>query len=124
MSSKVMPRSAATTCRKARRCAWTRRSCSYRWTHQKPRRSPSSGSDSEMTTSQTPPFHFFAGNPPLLISTPHVGPALPRGGGGGWSEAAPPLPDPAGHLPRLYDFAGKLGAGVLGARYSRFVIDL
>jgi formiminoglutamase len=40
------------------------------------------------------------------------------------SDAARPLPDTDWHLTRLYDFAGALGASVLGARYSRFVIDL
>ena len=42
----------------------------------------------------------------------------------GLSDAARPLPDTDWHLTRLYDFAGALGASVLGARYSRFVIDL
>jgi formiminoglutamase len=77
-----------------------------------------------MTTSQTPPFHFFAGDTPLLISIPHVGTDLTPEVEAGLSDAARPLPDTDWHLTRLYDFAGKLGAGVLGARYSRFVIDL
>jgi formiminoglutamase len=77
-----------------------------------------------MATSQTQPFHFFAGNTPLLISIPHVGTDLTPQVEAGLSEAARPLPDTDWHLTRLYDFAGALGASVLGARYSRFVIDL
>jgi formiminoglutamase len=77
-----------------------------------------------MPTSQTPPFHFFAGDTPLLISIPHVGTELRPEVAAGLSSAAQALPDTDWHLTRLYDFAGALGAGVLGARYSRFVIDL
>ena len=77
-----------------------------------------------MTTSQTPPYHFFQGNSPLLISIPHVGTDLPPEVADGLSDAAQPLPDTDWHLTRLYDFAGALGASVLGARYSRFTIDL
>lgn len=72
----------------------------------------------------TPPFHFFAGDTPLLISIPHVGTDLTAEVEAGLSDAARPLPDTDWHLTRLYDFAGSLGASVLGARYSRFVIDL
>ena len=77
-----------------------------------------------MSTSQTPPFHFFAGETPLLISIPHVGTDLTPEVEAGLSDAARPLPDTDWHLTRLYDFAAALGANVLGARYSRFVIDL
>jgi formiminoglutamase len=77
-----------------------------------------------MPSTHTPPYHFFAGSTPLLISIPHVGTDLTPAVEAGLSDAARPLPDTDWHLTRLYDFAGKLGAGVLGARYSRFVIDL
>jgi hypothetical protein len=71
-----------------------------------------------------PPYHFFEGTTPLLISIPHVGTDLPPEVEAGLSDAARPLPDTDWHLTRLYDFAGALGASVLGARYSRFTIDL
>jgi formiminoglutamase len=77
-----------------------------------------------MAISQTPPFHFFAGSTPLLISIPHVGTDLPPEVEAGLSDAARPLSDTDWHLTRLYDFAGTMGASVLGARYSRFTIDL
>lgn len=77
-----------------------------------------------MTASQTLPFHFSAGDTPLLISIPHVGTELSPAIAHGLSDAARPLPDTDWHLTRLYEFADRLGAGVLSARYSRFVIDL
>jgi len=77
-----------------------------------------------MPTSQPQPYHFFQGNSPLLISIPHVGTDLTPEVESGLSDTARPLPDTDWHLTRLYDFAGAMGASVLGARYSRFVIDL
>jgi formiminoglutamase len=71
-----------------------------------------------------PSFHFQPGSTPLLISIPHVGTDLPPEVANGLSEAAQPLGDTDWHLTRLYDFASGLGAGILAARYSRFVIDL
>ena len=40
------------------------------------------------------------------------------------SAAAKPLPDTDWHLERLYDFLGELGASVLVATHSRYVVDL
>jgi N-formylglutamate deformylase len=77
-----------------------------------------------VTTALPHPYHFFEGETPLLISIPHVGTDLPPEVEAGLSEAARPLPDTDWHLTRLYDFAGAMGASVLGARYSRFTIDL
>jgi formiminoglutamase len=71
-----------------------------------------------------PPFQFQPGDTPVLISMPHVGTDLPPEVADGLSEAAKPLGDTDWHLTRLYEFAGGLGAGMLAARYSRFVIDL
>ena len=34
------------------------------------------------------------------------------------------IPDTDWHVQRLYDFAGELGAGVLAATHSRYVVDL
>jgi len=42
----------------------------------------------------------------------------------GLVDEAVSLPDTDWHIPRLYDFAHDLGASVLAAEYSRFVIDL
>ncbi len=40
------------------------------------------------------------------------------------TPAALRVPDTDWHLPQLYDFAGELGASILAATHSRYVIDL
>ena len=70
------------------------------------------------------PFHFTAGNIPLLVSIPHAGTQLTPEVDAGLSDAARGLPDTDWHLPLLYDFVRDLGASVLIGHYSRFVIDL
>ncbi len=72
----------------------------------------------------TEPFTFKAGTAPLLVSMPHVGSHLPAGIAGRMSEAARGVPDSDWHVDRLYDFLGDLGASVLAATQSRYVIDL
>ncbi len=67
---------------------------------------------------------FHQGRLPLLISIPHAGLKLTPAVEKGLVEQARGLPDTDWHIPRLYDFARELGASVLAAEYSRFVIDL
>jgi N-formylglutamate deformylase len=69
-------------------------------------------------------FDFHAGDTPLLISIPHGGTELPAGLAARFTDEASALPDTDWHVPRLYDFARDMGASVLAARYSRYVIDL
>jgi formiminoglutamase len=67
---------------------------------------------------------FHQGRVPLLISMPHAGLRLTPAVETGLIDEAKSLPDTDWHIPRLYDFAGELGASVVAAEYSRFVIDL
>jgi len=67
---------------------------------------------------------FTRGRVPLLISMPHPGLNLTPTVREGLVDEAVSLPDTDWHIPRLYDFAHDLGASVLSAEYSRFVIDL
>ncbi|QXH51156.1 N-formylglutamate deformylase [Pseudomonas fakonensis] len=67
---------------------------------------------------------FHQGRLPLLISMPHAGLALTDVVRDGLVPPARSLPDTDWHIPRLYDFARELGASVVAAEYSRFVIDL
>ncbi|ORL67785.1 N-formylglutamate deformylase [Pseudomonas putida] len=67
---------------------------------------------------------FHQGQLPLLISMPHAGLGLTETVRDGLVEPARSLPDTDWHIPRLYDFARDLGASVVAAEYSRFVIDL
>jgi N-formylglutamate amidohydrolase len=69
-------------------------------------------------------YYFEQGRTPLLVSMPHSGTQLPDGFAARLSDAARSLPDTDWHVPRLYDFAGELGASVLQARFSRYVVDL
>ncbi len=70
------------------------------------------------------PFHFTPGKLPLLVSIPHAGTQLTPEVEAGLSDAARGLPDTDWHLPLLYHFVRDLGASVIIANYSRFVIDL
>ncbi|KDN99426.1 N-formylglutamate deformylase [Pseudomonas donghuensis] len=67
---------------------------------------------------------FHQGTLPLLISMPHAGLRLTPAVQQGLVEPAQSLPDTDWHIPQLYDFARGLGASVVAAEYSRFVIDL
>ncbi len=69
-------------------------------------------------------YTLHQGTEPLLISIPHVGTELPAELAGQMSNIAPIMQDTDWHLDRLYDFAVGLGASVLQARVSRYVIDL
>ena len=69
-------------------------------------------------------FRFRAGTTPLIVSIPHCGTEIPPELASRMTEAGRGVPDTDWHLERLYDFAADLGASVLSARLSRFVIDL
>ena len=71
-----------------------------------------------------PAFRFRAGTRPLLISMPHVGTHVPPELAARFTEEARHVPDTDWHLERLYDFADDIGASVLIATHSRYVIDL
>ena len=71
-----------------------------------------------------PPFRFRQGTRPLLISMPHVGTHVPPALAARFTAEAREVPDTDWHLERLYDFADELGASVLVATHSRYVIDL
>ena len=55
---------------------------------------------------------------------PHTGTFVPEWLAPRLSPAARPLPDTDWHLERLYDFLDALGASVLVATHSRYVVDL
>lgn len=73
---------------------------------------------------QEPPFRFRQGTRPLLISMPHVGTHVPPALAARLTHEARHVPDTDWHLEQLYDFADELGASVLAATHSRYVIDL
>ncbi|MFQ5982776.1 MAG: N-formylglutamate deformylase [Woeseiaceae bacterium] len=69
-------------------------------------------------------FDYHAGTGPLLISIPHDGRILPEPLAERLTEHARELPDTDWHVRRLYAFSKLLGASVIAANYSRYVIDL
>lgn len=79
-----------------------------------------------MTTALTdrPAFTFHQGTEPLLISMPHVGTHVPPAIAARLTDEARQVPDTDWHLERLYAFARELGASILVATHSRYVIDL
>ena len=69
-------------------------------------------------------YRFHAGDSPLLISVPHDGRKLPEDIAAVMTAAGRGLPDTDWHVARLYGFARELGASLLVAQYSRYVVDL
>ncbi len=74
---------------------------------------------------QTFPTHtLLPGDTPLIISVPHAGTAVPQELAPRLTPMALDLPDTDWHVARLYDFAPDLGATMIVARYTRYLIDL
>ena len=69
-------------------------------------------------------YEFVQGDTPLLLSIPHDGRRLPPEIGERMTPAALALPDTDWHVAKLYEFAAELGASMLVANYSRYVIDV
>jgi N-formylglutamate deformylase len=64
------------------------------------------------------------GTVPLIFSVPHAGTDVPENIAARLTDDARKLPDTDWHVHELYDFAGRLGASMLKANVSRYVIDL
>ena len=69
-------------------------------------------------------YSFHEGTVPLLVSVPHDGCHLPPDLKGRMTPAALQLPDTDWHVAELYSFVRELGASLLVANYSRYVVDL
>jgi N-formylglutamate deformylase len=69
-------------------------------------------------------YDFSPGTAPLLVSMPHSGTHIPPRIAADMTPGALEVPDTDFHVPRLYDFVAGLGASVLSATHSRYVIDL
>ena len=76
--------------------------------------------------SDTPPpvYRLVQGDRPLVVSVPHAGRYMPSALRRGLVDPASPLPDTDHFVDHLYAFAEALGASVLVAGWSRWVIDL
>lgn len=69
-------------------------------------------------------FDFTPGSTPVLISVPHAGTEIPAEMAARMTSEALDLPDTDWHVPLLYDFAKHIGAGLIVAKNSRYVVDL
>lgn len=69
-------------------------------------------------------YDFHRGTAPLLISIPHSGTQVPAQMLRRFSSIAGQLPDTDWHVDRLYEFARGMGASIVKANYSRYVVDL
>lgn len=74
--------------------------------------------------SRVPPYELLRRGGPVVISIPHLGRHIPAELRDRYSEQALLLEDTDWHLDRLYDFAEQLGATLINATVSRYVIDL
>lgn len=69
-------------------------------------------------------FEFCAGTSPLLVSIPHDGREVPSTIRSQMTPAGLDIPDTDWHVAALYDFVTEMGASVIVANYSRYVVDL
>jgi len=74
--------------------------------------------------SAIPVYTLHRGHLPLLISMPHAGTHIPDELGPCYAPQAHAVADTDWHLPILYAFARDMGASLLIATHSRYVIDL
>ncbi len=71
-----------------------------------------------------PLFEAIEGRAPLVVSVPHAGTHLPPAIAARLTPAARALPDTDWYVPRLYEFCESLGATMIVATHSRYVVDL
>ncbi|HVC01467.1 MAG TPA: N-formylglutamate deformylase [Steroidobacteraceae bacterium] len=71
-----------------------------------------------------PLFLTTEGTSPLVISMPHSGTYLPAAIAARIEPAARDLPDTDWFVPQLYEFHAALGASVIRATHSRYLVDL
>ena len=70
------------------------------------------------------PYRLRRGSSPLIVSMPHAGTFVPHSVGRAFNDVAALRPDTDWHMPRLYDFLEALGATVIVATHSRYVVDV
>jgi N-formylglutamate deformylase len=71
-----------------------------------------------------PLFEYVPGEGPLLISFPHSGTFVPAELAARLRPDALDLPDTDWFVPQLYDFFRDLGASVIRATHTRYLVDL
>ena len=69
-------------------------------------------------------WQLSRGDSPLLVSVPHAGRHVPDAIALRLSDGAREVPDTDWHVDELYRFAPSIGATLLTATHSRYVVDL
>lgn len=69
-------------------------------------------------------FTLVPGTAPLLVNVPHAGTRLSPGLAGRLTSRARKLADTDWHVEKLYGFVTAMGAGLMVATHSRYVVDL
>jgi len=69
-------------------------------------------------------FDFQSGDAPLLVSVPHDGRRIPSDISDRMTPEGQAIPDTDWHVADLYSCANEVGANILVANYSRYVVDL
>jgi N-formylglutamate deformylase len=69
-------------------------------------------------------YEYIPGDRPLLISFPHSGTFVPQDLAARLTREARDLPDTDWFVPELYHFHRELGASVIRATHTRYVVDL
>jgi N-formylglutamate deformylase len=69
-------------------------------------------------------YSFREGRIPLLVSVPHDGWQIPADILPDMTGTGRGIPDTDWHVSKLYEFASDLGAAMIVANYSRYVVDL
>lgn len=69
-------------------------------------------------------FSLHAGDSPLLISVPHDGWQIPTDIVHLMNGVGRGIPDTDWHVAELYEFAKEIGASMIVANFSRYVVDL
>jgi len=70
------------------------------------------------------PFFFHKGSKPLLVSMPHVGLEIPEYIKSNMTSHGVNMVDTDWYIDRLYDFLLEMDVSIIGAKYSRYVVDL
>ena len=70
------------------------------------------------------PFRLRRGTSPLIVSMPHAGTFVPHSVGRRFGDVAALRADTDWHMPRLYNFLESMGATVVVATHSRYVVDV
>lgn len=69
-------------------------------------------------------FSLHVGSSPLLVSVPHDGWQIPTDIVQYMGGAGRAIPDTDWHVAELYDFVKEIGASMIVANFSRYVVDL